>query len=486
MRSTPATTNAKPNVPRSGPASKPPKPALLTADDLSEVAVPVAALGELLADGYQAHDIEPLRLANAGLPYFELLRDLVRLGEADFAVRLAVLSELAGSERTRWDYEALARHFVWLTADARLAVLRSLRRGGWLETVEGQLRLSERGEALYAVISRVVGIEPQEGDLALRVLNVELSRDLGHEQAPALRHLHHNLRRIVDSAEQAVRSHSEVRVLEAQDRVERNLAWARRARSALDSLQLTDDACYRVAQQVGHSLSELHQWQAVLQRATGDLRAKRVQLGRTGLSLTDVTAFLMRCDVETLAEFGRPLVSVPISPLFVILDNALSEAEYEWIQVPARPDQPYPIAWSDGPPQTSQPGEPDLPEFTALDSFVADIRALAGKGGSQKLSSFVPRRTWAESAYRLSLLALAESATAEPGESLAQDAAASTVAVGDVFDMQALRASPFAVVIVGDGSEKDRVFTDAASEVSRGVVRLRPPSESELKAAPQS
>ncbi|MBM4342513.1 MAG: hypothetical protein FJ100_03955 [Deltaproteobacteria bacterium] len=446
-------------------ATRPNRPALVTAESDPDADLPLETLGPLLAEGYRPADVDALRAANAGLPYFELLRDLVRLGEADFAVRLAVLSELAGSERTRWDYEALGRQFAWLNADARSAVLRSLRRGGWLELVEGQLRLSERGEALYAILSRVIGIEPQEGDLALGVLNVELSRDLGHEQAPALRHLHHNLRRIVDAAEGAVRSHSEVRVLQAQERVERNLAWARRARAALETLKLDDDACYRVAQQVGQSLSELHQWQAVLQRATGDLQAKRIQLGRTGLSLTDVTAFLMRCDVEVLAEFGRPLVSIPVAPLFLIADNALSEAEYEWLQVPARPDQPYAVAWTEGPPQTSVPGDPELPEFTALDAFVADVRALAGKGGAQKLSAFVPRRSWAESAYRLSLLALGESM----GEVHAAEGAGSAL-----LDMQALRATPFAVAVVGDGSEKDRVFTDAASEVSRGVVRLQP------------
>ena len=39
--------------------------------------------------------------------------------------------------------------------------------------------------------------------------------------------------------------------------------------------------------------------------------------------------------------------------------------------------------------------------------------------------------------------------------------------------MAALASKPFEVVLTGDGSDKDRVFTDAASEVSRGVIRLR-------------
>lgn len=457
-------------------------PSLLAADRDDVPELPVAELGDLLAEGYTSQAVPALHAAQGGLPYFALLRDLVRLGEADFAVRLAVLTELAGSDRTRWDYESIARHFAWLLPDARTAVLRSLRKGGWLEVIEGAVRLTDRGEALYAVISRVVGIQPQEGDLALGVLNVELSRDLGHEQAPALRHLHHNLRRIVDTAEEAVGSRSEVRVLEAQERVSRNLAWARRARGALETLDMEDDSAYRVAQQVGQALSELHQWQAVLQRAVGDLQAKRIQLGRTGLSLTDVTAFLMRCDVEQLAEFGRPLVSAPVAPHFLILDNVLSEAEYEFVQAPDREEHPYAVGWLDGVPEAAPPGEPDLPEFTALDRFVADIQALAGRGGSAKLSAFVPRRSWAESAYRLSLLALGESVGATIHTGGGHSDAPPEGSEG--LDLQALRGTPFEVLVAGDGSEKDRIFSDTAAEISRGAVRLVQTTTSVAESSP--
>ena len=422
-------------------------------------------LEALLDPAFLPAQVPSVVAAQAGMAYFTLLRDLVRLGEAGFVVRLAVLTELASSDRTHWDAEVLGRHFSWLTAEARGAVLRSLRRGGWLEVVEASHRLTERGEALYAVISRVLGIQPEEGDLALGVLNVELTRDLGHEQAPALRHLHHNLRRIVGTAEEAARSHSEVRVLEAQARIERNLAWARRARACVERLELGDDLAYRAAQDVGAALSELHQWQAVLQRAIGDLSRKRVQLGATGLSMTDVTTFLMRCDLETLADFGAPLASEPVAPLFLILDNALSEAEYEYVQVPPRPDEPYAVGWLEGPPQDSAAGDIELPEFTALDRFIADVQALAQKAGSQKLATFVPRRSWAESAYRLSLLALGESITLPDGAGATADASG-------VEALAALASTPFEVVVPGDGSDKDRVFTEMAAEVSRGVVRL--------------
>jgi hypothetical protein len=423
-------------------------------------------LGEMLSPDLDVASVPALQAAQAGMPYFTLLRDLVRLGEANFVVRMAMLIEFASSDRTRWDNDVLAAHFAWLSPESRGSVLRSLRKGGWLETIEGCHRLTDRGEALYAVISRVLGITPQEGDLALGVLNVELSRDLGHESTPALRHLHHNLRRIVDTAEEAVRSHSEVRVLEARDRIERNLAWARRARACIETLDLSEDGAYRVAQEVGSALGELHQWQSVLQRAIGDLAQKRVQLGSTGLSITDVTSFLMRCDVQTLADFGRPLVSDPIQPLFLILDNVLSEAEYEYVHGADHTDDAFAVGWADGAPEDAPAGELEIGEFTALDRFVADVQALAQKGGSTKLATFVPRRSWAESAYRLSLLALGE--TVGVPQDARQESDVQQAAV-----LFALAAHPFEVVVAGDGSERDPIYSDAASQVTRGVVRLR-------------
>ena len=94
----------------------------------------------------------------------------------------------------------------------------------------------------------------------------------------------------------------------------------------------------------------------------------------------------------------------------------------------------------------------------ALQRFVADIQALKARGGSAKLSVLVPRRSWAESAYRLSLLALGEST---------EGAQAGDLVPGE------LSSQPFEVVIAGDGSESDKIYSDAAAEISRGLVRLR-------------
>lgn len=430
--------------------------------------MPAQDLAELMSAGFDPEHLPALTDATRAADYFLLLRELVRLGEADFVVRVAFVTEMAASDRTRWPLDAVHRHFGWVDTDARLQILRSLRRAGWLDLIDGCYTLSERGEALYAILARLLGIVPAEGDLALGVLNVELSRDLGAESTPALRHLHHNLRRIIDEAELAVTSHSEIRIEEARARFERNLAWARRARESIESVDLVNFDAYRVAQDVGRALSELHQWHAVLQRALNDIASKRVHLGDTGLSVTDVTAFLMRCDARRLSEFGRPLVSTPVHPPFFIVDNLLSEAEYELTRANFEPAGQFEFGWSEGPPDVSATGSLDLPEFTGLDRFVDDLRSLQGRSEPTSLAAFIPSRSWAESAYRLSLLALGEG-----GLSVSD-----TQGIQDDPNAELLRTvglMPFEVD--AEAGLSDRIYSDFASEISRGTVKVGTPAQ---------
>jgi hypothetical protein len=464
--------------PRRGAAAGPGAPAAPDAAALASLAAallqpeaeetperPTRALDALLDARFAADEIPALGLAAGGLDFFAILRELFRLGEADFVVRMAVLCELAESDRPRWEPDALLRHFAWLHPEVLAHLLRCLRRSGWLELDGRDHRLSERGEAVFPIVRRLLDVRPSQGDLALGVLNVQLSRELGSEAAPALRHLHHNLCRVVEEAELALGSHSEVRILETRARIERNLGWARRARVAVEGIDLSSAEAYRVAQQVGQQLSELHRWHAVLYRSLGDLADKRVSLGETGLSLVDLTQFLMRCEVDVLADFGETLVAQPVAPIFGIVDNLVLEAEDELVRAGPRDDGPRRLGWDDVGLQQAAPGAPDAPASTPLDRLVADLAGLQGDPGRLALAALVPAQGWAESAYRLSLLALAES---EPD--LLTTVGASD---GDPALAALARAVPFHVEVAGLGGEAVAVQEPFAGAISRGdVVRL--------------
>lgn len=418
---------------------------------------PAAALDDVLSPGFGADAVPGGERARGLLGYFPLLRELVRLGEADFVVRAAVIAELASSERTGFTLEDLHAHFPWLQPDERTRVFRGLRQSGWLSLAEGTYGLSDKGEAVYSVLSTLLGSAPAEGDLALGVFSVEVATELGADQGAPLRHLLHNLRKVIGEAETAMQSHSEVKILEVRDKLDRNLAWSRRARESVDTLELDDFEAYKTAQAVGRSLSELHQWHGALQRALNDVARRRIHLDQSGLSLTDITHFLIRCDVATLADFGRRYVSTPLQPLFGIADNMLTEAEYVLFLL-ERDEAGERRGWSDGEPSSSQESEEKEVRFAGLSRFVEDLERVTAAGEPVRLAELVPRGGWAESAYRLSLLAMTEGTMTFPEE-------------GGEPLIQRLRALKTSVTAESAG---ERIFKDGVSEISVGWVRPAP------------
>ena len=198
------------------------------------------------------------------------------------------------------------------------------------------------------------------------------------------------------------------------------------------------------------------------QRANERL-GKRMQLGDSGLSVLDITQFLMRCDLPTLADFGSPLISQPVAPSFVILDNLLTEAEYELVHTDPRVAQRYDHGWSEGPPEQAEPGAEEEPSFSPLDRFLADLEGLRDTDDRASLANFVPSGDWAESAWRLSMLALAES------DEVPEDSAAEG---GDPTLQQVVERAPFRVEVFGIGDSQDGVEQPFVGEISAGRVAL--------------
>ena len=430
---------------------------------------PAASFDDVLEAGFAPDAVPGGERARGLLGYFPLLRELVRLGEADFVTRVAVIGELASSERTRYSLDELHAHFPWLRKEERVRVFRGLRQSGWLQYGDGSYELTSRGESVHSLLSSLLGSQPAEGDLALGVFTVEMAGELGTDRAAPLRHLLHNLRKVIGQAEIAMLSHSEVKILEVRDRLDRNLAWSRRAREALDELDVEDFESYKTAQAIGRSLSELHQWHGALQRALNDIARRRIRLDQSGLSMMDITQFLIRCDVETLADFGRRFVSTPVSPMFAISDNMLTEAEFV-LYLTDREEAPERRGWSDGDPQQSERVKGGGERFAGLSRFVEDLEALTAAGEPVSLSELVPRGGWAESAYRLSLLAMTE------GDSVVPETG------GDEL-IKRLRGLSVEVVAT---LESEKLFKDGVSEISRGhvVPRRREPAPAPAREEP--
>jgi hypothetical protein len=369
--------------------------------------VRVHAYEDVLAPGFEQSKVDSLGAGQGLLAYYPLLRELTRLGEVEFVTRVGIIGELASSEKTRWAHDELFNHFPWLTEGERHRAFRGLRKSGWLKFTHNGYVLSEGGEAVFTMLSALLGMAPSEGDIALGVIEVEMANQLGTDQSVSLRHLQHNLRKVITEAEEALTSYSEVKILEARDRMDRNLAWSMRAREILEKLDVSKYDDYKTAQGIGRSLSELHQWQGTLQRALNDIVRQRIHLGESGLSLTDITHFLMKCSLDELATFGERFVSHPVAPKFASVDNMLTLAE-DYLYFHEREDDEEQQGWRQGDARTAEKGEISVEKFAALARFAGDLESLKESGEPSSLASFVPAPTWAESAYRMSMLTLVE------------------------------------------------------------------------------
>ena len=356
--------------------------------------------------GFGPEAVPGIREALDALSHFELLRGLTSGGIDDFILRFGAVADLVHADQTLWTLDALERRFVWMEPDRVHGVVRALRRSGWLETLGHEYRLTSEGLALYATLARLVSFRTgRDDDLAMGVFDLEASARLDEDVRPALLHLQHHLRRAIEDVEAAVASHSEVKVLEARERLDRNLEWSRRARQLLGALDVGEDEGYRAGQRLGRDLSELHRWHSVLQRALDEVSTDRLPLGRHGLRPRDLARFLAGLDVDDLLRLGGRWVHQPVWPLVAVTDNLLAVAEYELLF--AETPDARTVAWRDEEADEAEVGEPPPTEGqVAFRAFERRVEALLDRGQPEPLDRFLAAGSFARACYHLTLLAL--------------------------------------------------------------------------------
>jgi hypothetical protein len=162
-----------------------------------------------------------------------------------------------------------------------------------------------------------------------------------------------------------------------------------------------DRELHRVAQQIGRAQSRLLRMTTVFQRVLNDIDRQRIHLGATGLSTSDLVFFLRQCTLDDLRRLIDPHLARAVRPLFFLTDLMTDQAEYEllqrkrhvaeWCELPEAQDSPT------SPPQTAA-------EFPELGRLVTQLQTEARP--TVPLAEVVPRGSFEESAYRLSMLSL--------------------------------------------------------------------------------
>jgi len=397
-----------------------------------------------IAPGFDESNVAGLREAAEAAHHYELLRGLTSAGEEDFILRFAVIADLAHADQTLWTLDALERRLCWLAPERSLSVLRALRRSGWLESLgTAGYRLTSDALAVYATICRLGSLRTgREDDLAMGVFDLEASTRLDEDKGPALRHLQHHLRRSIEDVEAAVASQSELKVMEAREKLDKNLQWSQRARRLLDDVDVEEEREYRSAQRLGRDLSELHRWHSVMQRMLDEVGRYRTPMGALGVRQADVDRYLAGLQLDQLVALGADAVTQPPWPVVGILDNILSAAEYELLYA-EHPEQRQ-VGWRTGEAESAEIGElaPSHGEL-AFQAFERQMGEVVAVGEDVPLERFLLAGDFPRTCYRMTLLALEDE----------QGAGRVTIALRD--------------------EPGRRLFTDYASEISSGVVRPR-------------
>ncbi|NMF88099.1 hypothetical protein [Aromatoleum petrolei] len=371
-----------------------------------------------LAPGVTADDVPELGMLASAAPLVGAFITLFRGSETEVMLRLLVLREIGQeSDSPRWSPEALRARFTYLDDVKLETVLKRLRDNALLEFGEdGLYRVSDLGRNAVAAITMVLRFSTEE-DAELGFLTAQLAglQAVGSITPEALGHLLSKLNDLTWHFEEAIASGSEFNILGARRRLSANERWLARGTEILNGLLADPEVPFeiaRIAQRIGLAQSRLARVDAGFQRALNKIESQRVTLGASGISSSDVAAWLRRLDAGMLARFAEDAVAaVPETTLLAGGHELLDRAEAVLSDEVRTDETELALPPPDAADVRTAPEHDDLALLEHL------TRRIARLSDSAPLQHIVAGGGFAPAAYRLSLLALlADGESAGPAD----------------------------------------------------------------------
>jgi len=364
-------------------------------------------LSDFLAPGVDADEVPELATLAAARPLLDAFITLFRGTEAEVLMRLLVLREIGReSDAPRWSPEGLRARFSYLDPVKLETVLKRLRDNALLAIGEdGQYALSDIGRNAVAAIAMLLRFGEEE-DAELGFLTAQLAglQAVGGITAESLGHLLSKLNDLSWHFEEAIASGSEFRILDARRRLSANGRWIERGTDILNTLLADPEVDFdiaRIAQRIGLAQSRLARVDAAFQRALNKIEAQRVTLGGSGISSSDVAAWLRRLDMTALSGIAEGnLAAVPDLPLLAGGHELLDRAESALGNALHADEADTALPPPDTTPINTTPEAEDL---RLLQHFTHRLESLSGP---RALQDVVSGGGFAPASYRLSLLAL--------------------------------------------------------------------------------
>ncbi len=409
-------------------------------------------LGDFFAQGVQQSDLQalaPLMGARGMLNAFVMV---FRGGEAEILIRLLVMREIGDRpDAPRWSPQELAQHFSYLDSSKLNTVLNRLKEFGLLvwDHEDRTYQLSGAARVALSALANVLALPPgEDADLAYITSQVAAGQAMGRPSLEALNLLLTKYRELEKEFSDAITSGSEFRIRQANAKFNAVEATVEKGNEIIRLLTKDghlDDAMYRNAQAIGQAQSRILRMQATFQRTLHALELQSVSLGGSGLSSSDVVQWLRTRDQPQLAALGTQAVGGLLPLPFAMSDLMLDVAEYELLERERLAQENTAL-----PPPCDAPDTDEMSSerFAALERFISRLDDIQS---ATPLADAVVGGDYAQSAYRLSLLAL----IGDPESAEMQ---------GRIADLARL---PLAVAIA---DEHEVVGRDGVAQISRGTL----------------
>lgn len=366
-------------------------------------------LADFLAPGIGAEDVPALFPLLRGRELLRAFTALFHGGEGNVLTRLLVLRTLgARSEAPDWSAHEIREQLAFIDAVKLDTVLGRLKDHDLLAwDAERQLyRISPLGRKALAAIGVLLQFETDDAD-GLGYLTAQLAAGaaLGKVSAEELGHLLSRLAELKYDFDRAVLSGSEHRIRAAASTLDAVWTWIEKGTEVVRAIagdSELDPATHRLAQAVGRAQSGLLRQAGVFQRTLNQLDRDRVHLGKSGLSSSDLVNWLRERGPDDLLALAVDGYAVPLRGVFVQDAIALDVAEFELLERERAAQE-----------SASMPGASEAPATDALPVVEDDLQPLHAWRGlltalpaARDLHEIVPTHSYAETAYRLSLLGL--------------------------------------------------------------------------------
>jgi len=366
-------------------------------------------LQDVLRDGVTAEDLPAVFPLLRGRSLLRAFSALFHGGEAQVLLRLLVLRTLgARAHAPEWAPSEIRDQLAFVEPVKLETVVQRLKEHELLtwdnETL--RYRVSPLGRKALAAVATLLEFERDDEDgLGYITAQLAAGQAVGRISADELGHLLSRLSELKEDFDRAVLSGSEHRIRRAAHRLESVWSWVEKGTEVVSAIADSEDldpATHRLAQAVGRAQSALLRQAGVFQRELNKIDQHRVHLGRTGLSSSDLVAWLRSLTPDALAAHADEAHLLPLQPPFLQDQIALDVAEFELLERERAAAESTELPQSESTPTTH-----DLPiDEEDLSPLLAWQSELAAVSEPLELTDALRGDDYALSAYRLSLLGL--------------------------------------------------------------------------------